>query len=283
MVKKIFFSFSNYRFFLYLPLILLFLTSCSKNDPLQHFSKESQLVGFIKKTIDDKILKDIYLDSINIVYNISDFLPEIKKYSNYDIYYSFFNNKDFSFFIHQNELGEEIRKKMVYEKDIKNFNFKEIYNDGKVFISPIDENNVFISSNFDDIRKSIKRSKENSILGNDTFLNLTNEIPEQASQWIIILDSTKSKEKVQKLINDSLSYFKRYFDLCKTIRYYKNSKEYLSFDFEANSNIINQIIKNFNNEFQNFDFKKLNKIIGYNSYSKVFLNNNNNKFRIIFE
>ncbi|HEY9189129.1 MAG TPA: hypothetical protein VIR55_14645 [Ignavibacteria bacterium] len=283
MVKKIFFSYSNYRFFLYLPLILLFLTSCSKNDPLQHFSKESQLVGFIKKTNDDKILKDIYLDSINNVYNISDFLPEIKNYSNYDIYYSFFNNKDFSFFIHKNELGEEIRKKMVYEKDIKNFNFKEIYNDGKVFISPIDENNVFISSNFDDIRKSIKRSRENSILGNDTFLNLTNEIPEQASQWIIILDSTQSKEKVQKLINDSLSYFKRYFDLCKTVIYYKYSKDYLSFDLEANSDIKNQIIKNFNNEFQNFDFKKLNKIIGYNSYSKVFLNNNNNKFRIIFE
>lgn len=283
MVKKIFFSYSNYRFFLYLPLILLILTSCSKNDPLQHFSKESQLVGFIKKTSDDKILKDIYLDSINNVYNISDFLPEIKNYSNYDIYYSFFNNKDFSFFIHQNELGEEIRKKMVYEKDIKNFNFKEIYNDGKVFISPIDENNVFISSNFDDIRKSIKRSKEKSILGNNTFLNLTNEIPEQASHWIIILDSTKSKEKVQKLINDSLSYFKRYFDLCKTVIYYKNSKDYLSFDLEANSDIKNQIIKNFNNEFQNFDFKKLNKIIGYNSYSKVFLNNNNNKFRIIFE
>ncbi|HQJ75331.1 MAG TPA: hypothetical protein PKW14_07115 [Bacteroidota bacterium] len=283
MVKKIFFSYSNYRFFLYLPLILLILTSCSKNDPLQHFSKESQLVGFIKKTNDDKILKDIYLDSINNVYNISDFLPEIKNYSNYDIYYSFFNNKDFSFFIHQNELGEEIRKKMVYEKDIKNFNFKEIYNDGKVFISPIDENNVFISSNFDDIRKSIKRSKENSILGNDTFLDLTSEIPEQASQWIIILDSTQSKEKVQKLINDSLSYFKRYFDLCKTVIYYKYSKDYLSFDLEANSDIKNQIIKNFNNEFQNFDFKKLNKIIGYNSYSKVFLNNNNNKFRIIFE
>ncbi len=283
MVKKIFFSYSNYRFFLYLPLILLILTSCSKNDPLQHFSKESQLVGFIKKTSDDKILKDIYLDSINNVYNISDFLPEIKNYSNYDIYYSFFNNKDFSFFIHQNELGEEIRKKMVYEKDIKNFNFKEIYNDGKVFISPIDENNVFISSNFDEIRKSIKRSKENSILGNDTFLNLTNEIPEQASHWIIILDSTQSKEKVQKLKNDSLSYFKRYFDLCKTVIYYKNSKDYLSFDLEANSDIKNQIIKNFNNEFQNFDFKKLNKIIGYNSYSKVFLNNNNNKFRIIFE
>ena len=283
MVKKIFFSCSNYRFFLYLPLILLILTSCSKNDPLQHFSKESQLVGFIKKTSDDKILKDIYLDSINNVYNISDFLPEIKNYSNYDIYYSFFNNKDFSFFIHQNELGEEIRKKMVYEKDIKNFNFKEIYNDGKVFISPIDENNVFISSNFDEIRKSIKRSKENSILGNDTFLNLTNEIPEQASHWIIILDSTQSKEKVQKLKNDSLSYFKRYFDLCKTVIYYKNSKDYLSFDLEANSDIKNQIIKNFNNEFQNFDFKKLNKIIGYNSYSKVFLNNNNNKFRIIFE
>jgi len=283
MVKKIFFSYSNYRFFLYLPLILLILTSCSKNDPLQHFSKESQLVGFIKKTNDDKILKDIYLDSINNVYNISDFLPEIKNYSNYDIYYSFFNNKDFSFFIHQNELGEEIRKKMVYEKDIKNFNFKEIYNDGKVFISPIDENNVFISSNFDEIRKSIKRSKENSILGNDTFLNLTNEIPEQASHWIIILDSTQSKEKVQKLINDSLSYFKRYFDLCKTVIYYKYSKDYLSFDLEANSDIKNQIIKNFNNEFQNFDFKKLNKIIGYNSYSKVFLNNNNNKFRIIFE
>jgi len=283
MVKKIFFSYSNYRFFLYLPLILLILTSCSKNDPLQHFSKESQLVGFIKKTNDDKILKDIYLDSINNVYNISDFLPEIKNYSNYDIYYSFFNNKDFSFFIHQNELGEEIRKKMVYEKDIKNFNFKEIYNDGKVFISPIDENNVFISSNFDEIRKSIKRSKENSILGNDTFLNLTNEIPEQASHWIIILDSTQSKEKVQKLKNDSLSYFKRYFDLCKTVIYYKNSKDYLSFDLEANSDIKNQIIKNFNNEFQNFDFKKLNKIIGYNSYSKVFLNNNNNKFRIIFE
>ena len=283
MVKKIFFSYSNYRFFLYLPLILLILTSCSKNDPLQHFSKESQLVGFIKKTSDDKILKDIYLDSINNVYNISDFLPEIKNYSNYDIYYSFFNNKDFSFFIHQNELGEEIRKKMVYEKDIKNFNFKEIYNDGKVFISPIDENNVFISSNFDEIRKSIKRSKENSILGNDTFLNLTNEIPEQASHWIIILDSTQSKEKVQKLINDSLSYFKRYFDLCKTVIYYKYSKDYLSFDLEANSDIKNQIIKNFNNEFQNFDFKKLNKIIGYNSYSKVFLNNNNNKFRIIFE
>lgn len=283
MVKKIFFSYSNYRFFLYLPLILLILTSCSKNDPLQHFSKESQLVGFIKKTNDDKILKDIYLDSINNLYNISDFLPEIKNYSNYDIYYSFFNNKDFSFFIHQNELGEEIRKKMVYEKDIKNFNFKEIYNDGKVFISPIDENNVFISSNFDDIRKSIKRSKENSILGNDTFLNLTNEIPEQASHWIIILDSTQSKEKVQKIINDSLSYFKRYFDLCKTVIYYKNSKDYLSFDLDANSDIKNQIIKNFNNEFQNFDFKKLNKIIGYNSYSKVFLNNNNNKFRIIFE
>jgi len=282
MVKKIFFSFSNYRIFLYLSLILL-LTSCNKNEPLQHFSKESQLIGFIKNISDNKILKDIYLDSLNNFYNISDFLPEIKNHSNYDIYYSFLNNKDFSFFIHLDGLGEEIKKKIVYEKEIKNFNFKEAYCESNVYISPIDENNVLVCSNFDEIIKSIKRSKENSILDIATFSDLKNSIPEQASQWIIIIDTSKTEEKVQKLLNDSLSNFKKHFEIFKTILYYKNSKDYLSFECETNSNNLNQILDSFNYEFKNFNFKKLNKIIGYNSYSKVFLNNNNNKFRIIFE
>lgn len=284
MVNKISFSYSNYRFFLYLSLISFLFFSCQKSDPLQYLSSESKIVGYNKITDNYKFnsIDTLTLNLSDSCYNFFHLIPEIKTSKEIDLYYSFLDKNQFTFFIHSNDLGEKLKKKMVFEKEIKDFQFKEIFNENRVFISPIDENNILLSSNVDEIRKALKRTEEKSILSVEVFKNNKNLIEDNTKSWLFILEPRTTKEFVNKIILDSLSNIIKYSEKFKTLLFVNQDKgNMMILEGEENESSIQNVISSFDNEIRSFDFKKIN--IKEANFKTINLSNNKNNFKILIK
>ncbi len=277
-------TFYNYRYILCLALISFLLVSCQKTDPLNFFPKDSNSLGYHKVSSADNSSfvfgVSSILNKIDSTYNLSVILSDIDGQKDFEIYYSFFNEKDFSALIKCTGFGDKLKNKMIYEKAVTNFNFKEIFSEKNTFISPIDENTVLIGSNMEDIRKAIKRNEAKSVLSNTLLSGLKKEIPETASEWFITSDSLKIAGLVLPIGNDSLSNFTKNSSKFKSCVFYNDGKSTLLIDGEDFDVSIGQLVNAFKTESANFNYSGLVSRIPKYNFSSMEINNTNNKFRI---
>jgi hypothetical protein len=288
MILKKIFSFNNYRYILYLALISFLFVSCQKKDPLVYFQKESSTIGYKKVNASTDKAKYEFgessiLNTSDSLRNLSIILPEITSYTDFEVYYSLFNQKEYTLVVLCNGLGEKLRNKMVYEKEVNNFSYKEIFNEKNAFISPVDENTVIMSSNMQDIRKAIKRSDNKSVISNQLISALKKEIPENAENWIITTDSNMISKMTNPLQKDSSSSFIKYSSNFKSLLFFNDGRSSLYIDGETHPEGTIQISKDITKESSGFNFIQLNSRIPSYKFSKFDINNNNNKFRIIIK
>jgi len=280
-------SFNNYRYILYLALVSFLFFSCRKNDPLNYFPKESNSLGYMKViSLEDKGKYRFGVSSVlgveDSILNLLNILPEIASEKEFEVYYSFFNRNDYSVFINCSGLGQRLKTKMTQEKEVKNFRFKEIFNEKNSFISPLDENSILISSDMEDIRRSIKRDEEQSVLANEKIIELKKEISENTSFWMISTDSTKIASLVLPLASDSSSNFLKNIYKFKSLLFSIDGDSKLIIDGEDN-NTIENIVKEFKDEAQKMNFSALSSGVPNYKFKNLEITNNNNKFRIILK
>ena len=280
----------NYRNFLSLALVSILFLSCQSRDPLSYFQRESHSVGY-KKVTNIQEGTDLSFGENSILGvqsedNLELILPEIKSFSKCEIYYSYFNKKSYTLLIVCKGLGDSFIKKMVKEKDIRNFDFKEIFSENKWFITPVDANNVLISTDVNDITKAIKRSENETLLFNEILLGLKQELPQTSSEWFITNDNALMSLLFKPFIKDSLSVLKKIQDNFISLIFYKEPSEKKEIksviiiegivDEGTNNNIVNEIKSELNlTEYR----KGLDNSEGY-SFSNFDISNIGNKFKI---
>jgi hypothetical protein len=288
MILKKMFSCNNYRYILYLALIAFLFASCQNKDPLVYFQKESLSMGYKKVTSSTDNKK--YEFGENSVLNIADSLhdlsviiPEITSFNEFEVFYSLFGEKDYTILILCKGLGEKLRNKMIYDKEVNNFNYTEIFNEKNSFISPVDENNLLISSSMEDIKKSIKRSEGKSVVSNEIISALKKEIPENSTHWFITIDNKKISALTNPFAIDSASNFTKNLSKYKSLIYFDNGKPSVIIDGEDDNSTVDQITKDLKTESTGINYSSLNSKIPSYRFSNIDITNNNNKFRIIIK
>ncbi len=278
----------NYRYILYLALASIGFLSCQKNDPLIFFPSEAKSLGYNKVSeLNDNFKYQFGINAIvqkpDSIMNISVIIPEISEFKEYEVYFTTFNDFDYSIHIHCSGLGKRLKDKMIREKEVKNFGFKEIFNEKNAFISPIDEDNVLVSSSMDDIRKAIKRKEAKSILSNSAIVEMMDIIPEDSKSWLISKNGKEIIALVAPLITDSLSTIGKYPGSYKSCLFFKNGRSNLYLDGEVGSNDDTNLIETIKGSLQKLDYRQIKNNTANYDFTNFEITNSNNNFRIILK
>jgi hypothetical protein len=279
----------NYRHFLSLALISILFLSCQSKDPFSYFQAESNSIGYKKITNiqegadfsfgENSILNVQSDDNIELI------MPEIKSFPECEIYYSYFDKKNYTLLIVCKGLGESFKRKMIQEKDIKKFDFNEVFSDNKWFIAPINANNVLISTDISDISKAMRRADGKSVVSNEILFELKKELPQQYSEWFITNDKTSMTFLFSPFMKDSSSVLEKVQKNFTSLIFFKESSKKReekptlilegSVDEESN-NILDEIKL----ELSSVEYvQRLANSENYN-FSSVDISNINNKFKI---
>jgi hypothetical protein len=279
----------NYRNFLVLALISVLLLSCQNREPLSYFQKDSHSIGYKKINIGEAT--DLNFGENSILNHESDdnlelILPEIKSFSKCEIYYSYFDKKSYTLLIVCKGLGESFKKRMVQEKDMRNFSINEIFSDSRWFITPLDANNILISTDVNDIAKAIKRNDDESLIFNETLFELKKELPQTSSEWFITNDKALMALLFKPFIKDSLSELKKIQENFTSLIFFKEplgKKETKSTIIivgnvreETNNNIVTEI----ESELSSMEHVRASIDSENYNFLNVNVNNINNKFKI---
>jgi hypothetical protein len=274
----------NYRNFVSLALISILFLSCQSDDPFGYFQKESHSIGYKKITNiqedTDFSFGENSILNIESENNLGIIMPDIKSFSECEIYYCYFDKKSYTLLIVCKGLGESFKRKIIKEKGITDFDYKQAFSDSKWFVTPIDANNVMISTDVSDIRKAIKRSKDQSVIFNEILFGLKHQIPQTSSEWFITNDEASISLLFKPFIKDSLSSLDRIQKNFNSLIFFKEEKFTLliegSVDEETDNNIINEI----KSELSSLDYvRDLTDSKNYN-FSKINISSINNKFNI---
>ena len=274
----------NYRNFLRLALISILFLSCQNDDPFGYFQKESHSIGY-KKITNIQESTDFSFGENSILNiqsddNLEIIISEIKSFSECEIYYCYFDTKSYTLLIVCKGLGESFKNKIIKEKGITDFDYKQAFSDSRWFITPIDANNVMISTDVSDTRRAIKRSKDQSVIFNEILFGLKEEVPQTSSEWFITNNEASISLLFKPFIKDSLSELEKIQKNFNSIMFFKEEKFTLliegSIAEETDNNIINEI----KSELSSLDYvRDLANSENYN-FSNINIISINNKFNI---
>jgi hypothetical protein len=266
------------RNFIFIIIIILFtFYSCQRRDPLVFLPKTSQSICYIKNnTGNHKIQIDINTileQSKDSTLLLSSIIPEIVEQEEYEIYFSNHNKNSYTLVIICRDFGKFLKKKMQIDKEIRDFDYKEIFNEKRSFISPFDANIILCSDQMEEVRSAIKRTKENSALSYTDFDNYFKKIDKESELWTVIFDSVKIRTMLEPFYeNTKDSIFFTSVSDYKYLLFYKSSgansflllesKEMESSKIKFYSDSIDKLKKNINfqqirNKYRNFIFNDI--------------------------
>jgi hypothetical protein len=265
--------------------------SCQKKDPFDFLSSSSISIGYINNPQKQGI------SSINPD-NLMGKLPDTSDFFNknvtgllnktgYEVYYSFLDKYNYTFVIKCYGLGDEIRKKMRTEKEISNFEYKEIFSEGLLFISPVDDDIVICSNQMDDIKSAVRRSDKKSINSNPVFTETAGKMMENSLNWFITFDTERISKVLFPLHPDSSNTFipKNLDNFDNLIFAKRNSGgsviEITGKQMEGDK--ISQLENEFNIFKNTIDLKRTAQTYPYFNYTIIKFNKNNKTFKITIE
>lgn len=282
----------NYRNLLAFALVSIVFLSCQKKDPFTYFQKESHSVGY-KKITNIQSGADFSFGEHSILniqsdINLELIMPEIKSFSECEIYYSCFDRRSYTVLVVCKGLGDSFKKKIIKEKGMTDFSYKEVFSDSRWFITALDANNVMVSTDVADLGRAMVRTKEKSIISTDTLLGLKKELPQISHEWFITNDKAAMNILFKPFIKDSLSALNNVNDAFISMLFFKEHSEKNeekpviiiegSLTEKTDNNIINEI----KSELSSVGYVRgLANSENYN-FSNTDISGINNKFKIKF-
>jgi hypothetical protein len=269
-------------------IILILFSSCQKNDPLVFLPENAGSIGHINVKYQSvknlKIGADYFLkrseDSSSVLNN---YLNEINK-NDLEVYFSNFGKRNYCAVIICSDLGKLLKRRLQVDKELTNFNYKEIFNDRNFFLSPVDDDILLCATQMDEVRAMIKRNKDKSILKNPTFEEIYKSFENDNKEWMVALDSINISKMVSPFSMDTIvSPFMKYIGTFKYILYFKDADEKNRLTLESGA-LDPETLKNIENEFNTFnktiDFQKIKLNFENYKFSEINFQNNNKTFKI---
>ena len=176
---------------------------------------------------------------------------------------------------------------MRTEKEIPNFEFKEIYSDGLLFITPFDNDLVICSSQMDDIKAAVRRSEKNSIVVNPIFKETEKRFMEISSNWFIAFDTVQIRKILFPIHGDVYdSFFLKYLMMFNDLTFSKLNSGNSVIEIQSKQieeDKISQMESEFNIFKNNIDMKRISQNFPYFNFTAMKFNKNNKTFKIIIE
>jgi hypothetical protein len=282
---------NNRKLLIFVLFISSLFYSCQKKDPFDFLSSNSISIGYInnpsKYGLSSLNIDNLTGKSVDTSNFFNKNVPGLLNKPEYEVYYSHLDKNNYTFVIECKGLGEEIRKKMRVEKEIPNFEFKEIYIEGLLFITPFDNDLVICSSQMDDIKAAVRRSEKNSIVANPFFRATEKRFMESSANWFITFDTLQIRKILYPLhidINDS--FFLKYLMLFNDLIFSKLNSGGSLIEIQSKQvedNKISQVESEFNIFKNNSDIKRIAQNYPYFNFSVIKFNKNNKTFKITIE